>query len=202
MGLDLRPDRMGSLVSSGIPGARSQPPLRQKAPKLKSSPRSGSSRSRRQAMRLLSCQLLNQLLADSMVLYDHYKKYHWLLRDHAFCQLHIVLDKHAGEQRELIDLIVERVRTLGGVATVPRQVAALTVIARPSNDAEEVVGMLSRLLEAHELIIVRVREAITAIAASRDDGTTSDLLSNMLRRHELQVSIIAEHLVDAASLCA
>jgi|ERR1039458_5726480 starvation-inducible DNA-binding protein len=199
MGLDLRPDRMDSLVSSGIPGARRQPQLRQRAPKLKNSSRRGSFGSHRRASRLLSCQLLNQLLADSMVLYDHYKKYHWLLRDHASCQLHLVLDRHAGEQRELIDLIVERVRTLGGVATVPRQVAALTVIARPSNDAEEVVGMLSRLLEAHELIIDRVREAITA---SRDDGTTSDLLSNMLRRHELQVSIIAEHLIDAASLCA
>ena len=30
--------------------------------------------------RLLSCQLLNQLLADSMILYSLYKKHHWQLR--------------------------------------------------------------------------------------------------------------------------
>ena len=56
--------------------------------------------------------------------------------------------------------------------------------------------MLSRLLEAHEVIISDVRDAITATAANRDDGINDMLMGDMLRRHELQVWFVAEHLVD------
>ena len=147
--------------------------------------------------RLESFQLLNHILVDSMILYSHYKKHHWLMRGHTFYQLHLLLDKHAGEQLELIDLIAERVQTLGGIAIAdPRHVAEITTIARPPNGAEEVPVMLSRLLEAHELIVAEVRDAITATAANRDDGTNDMLMGDVLRRHELQVWFVAEHLVD------
>jgi starvation-inducible DNA-binding protein len=144
-----------------------------------------------------SCQFLNKILADSMILYSHYKKHHWLVRGHTFYQLHLLLDKHAGEQIELIDLIAERVQTLGGVAIAdPRHVAEVTTVPRPPDGAEEVPAMLSRLLEAHELIIAEVRDAISATAANRDDGTNDLLMSDVLRRHGLQVWFLAEHLVD------
>src|ERR1700754_5014436 len=87
--------------------------------------------------RLYSCQRLNQLLADTQILYALYKKHHWLMRGHTFYQLHLLLDKHAGEQNELVDEIAERIQTLGGVAVGdPRHVAEITVIARPPNGAE------------------------------------------------------------------
>jgi starvation-inducible DNA-binding protein len=147
--------------------------------------------------RMESCQFLNKILADSMILYSHYKKHHWLVRGHTFYQLHLLLDKHAGEQIELIDLIAERVQTLGGVAIAdPRHVAEVTTVPRPPDGAEEVPAMLSRLLEAHVLIIAEVRDAISATAANRDDGTNDLLMSDVLRRHELQVWFLAEHLVD------
>src|SRR5271168_499939 len=88
--------------------------------------------------RLYSCQRLNQVLADTQILYALYKKHHWLMRGPTFYQLHLLLDKHAGEQLELVDLLAERVQTLGGVAVGdPRHVAELTVIPRPPNGAEE-----------------------------------------------------------------
>ena len=148
--------------------------------------------------RMESCQLLNQILADSMILHSHYKKHHWLMRGQTFYQLHLLLlDKHADEQLEMIDLIAERVQTLGGVAIAdPRHVAEITTIPRPPNGAEEVPVMLSRLLAAHELIVSDVRDAITATAANRDDGTNDMLMGDVLRRHELQVWFLAEHLVD------
>ena len=147
--------------------------------------------------RMESCQLLNRILADSMILYSHYKKHHWLMRGQTFYQLHLLLDKHAGEQLELVDLIAERVQTLGGIAIAdPRHVAEVTTIPRPPDGAEEVPVMLSRLLEAHEIIIGKVREAITATTANRDDGTNDMLMGDVLRRHELQVWFLAEHLVD------
>ena len=147
--------------------------------------------------RMESCQLLNEILADSMILHSHYKKHHWLMRGPTFYQLHLLLDKHAGEQLELIDMIAERVQTLGGIAIAdPRHVAEVTNIPRPPNGAEEIPAMLSRLLEAHELIIGEVRNAITATTANRDDGTNDMLMGDVLRSHELQVWFLAEHLVD------
>jgi starvation-inducible DNA-binding protein len=136
-----------------------------------------------------------------MILYGYYNKYLWLVRDQTFHELHLLFEKHAGEQEELIDLIVERVRTLGGVPTVPRQVAELAAISRPSNDVEDVPEMMSRLLEAHELIIDRIRDALTTTATSRDDGS-KQLLANMLRLHELQAWSIAEQLGDTTARSA
>lgn len=106
-----------------------------------------------------SSEQINQILADSIILYSLYKKHHWLMRGNTFYQLHLLLDKHAGEQLTLIDLLGERVQTLGGVAIAdPRHVAEVTKIARPPNGVEEVPVMLSRLLEAHELILHEVRD--------------------------------------------
>ena len=90
-----------------------------------------------------------------------------------------------------------RVQTLGGVAIAdPRQLAEGTKIARPPNGVEEVPVMLSRLLEAHELILHEVREGIAQSAANRDEGTSDLLTSNVLRTNESQVWFLAEHLVD------
>jgi len=86
---------------------------------------------------------------------------------------------------------------LGGVAIAdPRHVAEVTIIPRPPNGVEELPVMLSRLLEAHELILREVREGITQTAANRDNGTSDLLTSNVLRTHESQVWFLAEHLVD------
>jgi starvation-inducible DNA-binding protein len=148
-----------------------------------------------------SGQLLNHILADSIILYSLYKKHHWLVRGHTFHQLHLLLDKHADEQLELIDKLAERVQTLGGVAIAdPRHVAEVTTIPRPPNGAEQVPAMLSRLLEAHEIVIEKVRDAITRTAANRDDGTNDLLMSEVLRTHEMQVWFVAEHLVDVPAV--
>ena len=144
-----------------------------------------------------SCTLVNQILADTIILYHLYKKHHWMMRGHTFYQLHLLLDKHASEQIELIDVMGERVQTLGGVAIAdPRHVAEVTRVKRPPNGVEEVPVMLSRLLEAHELIITELREAIDKTAANQDSGTNDMLVSQALRTHELQVWFLAEHLVD------
>ena len=144
-----------------------------------------------------SAQLLNQILADSMILYNLYKKHHWLVRGPTFFQLHLLLDKHAEEQLKIIDLVAERVQTLGGTAVAdPRHVAEVTTIPRPPNGVEEVPAMLSRLLEAHQIIIEKVRDAIRKTAQNGDDGTNDLLMGDVLRPNELQVWFIAEHLVD------
>jgi len=144
-----------------------------------------------------SCQLLNVILSDTMILYAMYKKHHWLVAGPTFYQLHLLFDKHAEEQLELIDLVAERVQTLGGIAVGdPRHAAELTTIERPPNGAEEVAPMIHRLLNAHETIIEKVRDAIDKTETSEDWGSNDLLMSDVLRRNELQVWFIAEHVVD------
>lgn len=146
---------------------------------------------------MYSCQRLNQILADSQILYALYKKHHWLMRGATFYQLHLLLDEHAGEQLALVDTIAERVQTLGGIAVGdPRHVAELTQVPRPPDGCEEVPAMLSRLLEAHEMILIDAHEAATRVAALGDDGTNDLLVSDVIRTGELQAWFLAEHLVD------
>ncbi|GAA0390024.1 DNA starvation/stationary phase protection protein [Microbispora corallina] len=144
-----------------------------------------------------SCQRLNQILADTQILYSLYKKHHWLMRGPTFYQLHLLLDKHAGEQLPIIDEIAERIQTLGGVAVGdPRQVAEITVIPRPPDGVEEVPAMLSRLLEAHETILVASHDAAARAADMGDDGTNDLLVSQVVRTGEMQAWFLAEHLVE------
>ena len=148
-------------------------------------------------------QLLNKTLADTRVLYDLYKKTHWLMRGRTFYQLHLLMDKHAEEQEALIDFLAERIQTLGAVAVGDsRHVAELTSIPRPPDGAEEVPAMLSRLLEAHEMIIIETRAAAKRTADLDDDSSNDILVSNVLRTNELQVWFVAEHLVDTPTVIA
>src|SRR5260370_24399935 len=153
--------------------------------------------------RMYSCERLNQTLANTQILYALYKKHHWLMRGATFYQLHLLLDKHAGEQLELVDMIAERVQTLGGVAVGdPRHVAEITVIPRPPNGAEEVPAMLSRLLEPHETILTDAQHAAARTAQMGDDGTNDLLVSDVIRTGELQAWFPAEHLVETPRMRA
>jgi starvation-inducible DNA-binding protein len=144
-----------------------------------------------------SCQLVNEVLADTTILYALYKKHHWLVAGPTFYQLHLLFDKHAEEQLELIDLLAERVQSLGGIAVGdPRHAAELTTIERPPNGAEEVPVMIDRLLSAHEEIVGKVRAAIDATEKNGDWGSNDLFMSDVLRRHELQVWFLSEHVVD------
>jgi starvation-inducible DNA-binding protein len=144
-----------------------------------------------------SCRLLNIILADSMILYGLYKKHHWLVMGPTFYQLHLLFDKHAEEQSEIIDLLAERVQSLGGVAVGdPRHAAELTTIDRPPNGAEDVPAMIHRLLDAHEAIIEKVRDAIDRTEKSGDWGSNDLLMGDVLRTNELQTWFIASHVVD------
>ncbi|HVA18279.1 MAG TPA: DNA starvation/stationary phase protection protein [Candidatus Dormibacteraeota bacterium] len=144
-----------------------------------------------------SSENLNQLLADTMTLRDMYKKHHWQVAGHTFYQIHLLFDKHHGEQDELVDAIAERIQTLGGVSlAMAADVAETTLIPRPPRGREELPVQLSRLLEAHEIILKEVRTFARQAAEAGDDGTNDLLVSEVIRTNELQVWFLAEHLVD------
>ena len=150
-----------------------------------------------ESVRAKSAELVNEILADTTILYALYKKHHWNVAGPTFYQLHLLFDKHAEEQAELVDLLAERVQSLGGIAVGdPRHAAELTTIERAPDGAEDVPAQITRLLRAHKTIIGKVREGIETTEESKDWGTNDLLMGDVLRRHELQVWFIAEHLVD------
>src|SRR6267154_4383170 len=140
---------------------------------------------------------LNQILADTMTLRDMYKKHHWQVAGATFYQLHLLFDKHHGEQDELVDTIAERIQLLGGISlAMAADVAETTMIPRPPRGREEAPVQISRLLEAHELILKEARTMAKQAQEAGDDGTNDVLVSNVIRTNELQAWFVAEHVVD------
>jgi starvation-inducible DNA-binding protein len=147
-------------------------------------------------VRLEMTEHLNQLLADTMTLRDLYKKSHWQVAGPTFYQLHLLFDKHFDEQAELVDTIAERIQLLGGlsIAMAP-DVAETTRIERPPRGREEVPVQISRLLDAHKIIIGECRELAERADKLGDAGTNDLAVSDVLRTNELQVWFLSEHLV-------
>jgi starvation-inducible DNA-binding protein len=145
-----------------------------------------------------SADALNQLLADTITLRDLYKKHHWQVSGPTFYQLHLLFDKHFNEQNELVDEIGERIMMLGGVSiAMAADVAETTMIPRPPKGREEVPVQISRLLEAHEIVLKAARAMAREAAQSGDDGTNDLLVSDVIRLNEMQVWFVSEHVVDA-----
>src|SRR5437899_6908100 len=148
-------------------------------------------------VRLEMTEQLNQLLADTMTLRDLYKKSHWQVAGPMFYQLHLLFDKHYDEQVELVDSIAERIQVLGGVSiAMAADVAETTQIERPPRGRETVSVQLSRLLDAHQIVIRQTRKLARRASEMGDDGTNDLLVSDVLRTNELQVWFVSEHLVD------
>lgn len=148
-------------------------------------------------VRQQSVDNLNQLLADTMTLRDMYKKHHWQVSGPTFYQLHLLFDKHFEEQSAIVDVIAERIMTFGGLSVaMAHDVAEATTIPRPPKGREEAPIQISRLLQAHEIILQACRTMAKQAADAGDDGTNDMIVGNVIRPNELQVWFLAEHLVN------
>jgi starvation-inducible DNA-binding protein len=75
-------------------------------------------------------------------------------------------------------------------------VAETTRIERPPKGREEVPVQISRLIDAHQIIIGHCRELADRANKLGDQGTNDLAVSDVLRANELQVWFLSEHLVD------
>ncbi len=146
---------------------------------------------------------LNLLLANSIQIRDMYKKHHWQVSGPTFYQLHLLFDKHFEEQVELVDTIAERIQLLGGVTlAMGGDVAQMTTIPAPPRGKEEVPVQISRLLEAHKIIMQNCHDIAEAADKAGDDGTNDMAISDILRPNELQSWFIGQHLVEMPLILA
>jgi starvation-inducible DNA-binding protein len=146
---------------------------------------------------------LNQLLADTITLRDLYKKSHWQVAGPTFYQLHLLYDKHHEEQDEIVDKIAERIQLLGGISlAMAADIAETTQIERPPRGREEVPVQISRLLDAHQIIIGHCRKLAKRAQTIGDDGTNDLVVSDVLRTNELQQWFMNEHLANVPLVLA
>jgi starvation-inducible DNA-binding protein len=148
-----------------------------------------------------SVSALNQVLADTMILRDLYKKHHWQVTGEHFYPLHLLFDKHHGEQVELIDELAERVQMLGGISVaMGADAAELTRVPRPPHGRESPAVQVGRLIEAHSLVIGEVRDMLRELAPRGDEGTVDLLVSRVLRLNEKQAWFLSEILARPVGL--
>jgi len=141
---------------------------------------------------------LNQLLADTITLRDLYKKCHWQVTGRTFYQLHLLFEKHFAEQMELVDAIAKRIQLLGGVClAMGGDVAETMQIKRPPRGREEVPVQLSRLVDAHRIIIRDCRTLARRSSALNDNGASDLVVSQVLRTNERRVWFVSGHAVNA-----
>jgi starvation-inducible DNA-binding protein len=146
-----------------------------------------------------SVEELNRLLADTITLRDLYKKHHWQVAGPTFYTLHLMFDKHYEGQAELVDALAERIQILGGVSVaMAPDVASMTRVDAPPSGREAVAVQLTRLLEAHELILKAAHQAASASGDNGDHGTNDLLASRVIPVNEFQSWFVSQHLVDAA----
>jgi starvation-inducible DNA-binding protein len=151
-----------------------------------------------QSLAASSVGMLNQVLADTVTLRDMYKKHHWQVVGPTFNQLHLMYDKHHEAQVELVDAIAERIQVLGGVSlAMAADIAEETRVPRPPRGREPADVQLSRLIDAHTLILKESREMADKADDAGDSGTNDLLVSQVVRCNELQVWFLSEHLVSA-----
>lgn len=149
-----------------------------------------------EATRVKMAELLNRSLAATFDMYSQVKQAHWNVKGKDFYQLHEIFDEIAGEFDEWVDMVAERVTTLGGYAhgTV-RMAANNTLVPEYPVDAVQGKDHLIALADRLALYGKHVREAIDT-AANLGDADTADLYTEISRDVDKRLWFIEAHLVD------
>jgi starvation-inducible DNA-binding protein len=129
--------------------------------------------------------LLNQDLADTYLLLVKTKKYHWDVVGPQFMTLHKLWQEHYEALTINVDVIAERVRTLGGypVGTMEGFLKICSLKEHPGN-VPSATGMVSQLLEDHEQIVRNLREHVEQCSNEFEDDGTADFLTGLMEQHE------------------
>jgi len=127
---------------------------------------------------------LSSLLADSYTLYLMTHNFHWNVTGPMFQTLHLMFETQYTELALAVDLIAERIRSLGMPAPgTYSEFSKLTAIKEPSTGALASREMIERLVMGQETVI-RTARSIFAVAEEAHDEATCDLLTQRIQLHE------------------
>jgi starvation-inducible DNA-binding protein len=133
--------------------------------------------------RLKVVESLSNLLADSYTLYLKTHHFHWNVTGPMFQTLHLLFMEQYNEQWLAVDVIAERIRSLGSPSPgTYKQFADLTII-KPSKELPKAKEMVRELLEGQEAVVRTARSAFT-VAEKANDQVTCDILTQRMQVHE------------------
>jgi DNA-binding ferritin-like protein len=137
--------------------------------------------------------LLEELLVHSIKLRDLYKSARWQTADIQFRGLRILFEDHYKEQLRLVDVLLNRLRVLGGAGCV---LAALLLQGTQFSCALRgrvlPIRLLHGLLEAHETVLAAARSGECAdTATSRDFAARQVVLVNNMQFKSISDQLIA-----------
>jgi starvation-inducible DNA-binding protein len=126
---------------------------------------------------------LGKLLADTYSLYLKTHNFHWNVTGPMFQTLHLLFETQYNELALAVDLVAERIRSLGFPAP-----ATYSEFTRLSS-IEETAGVpkaeeMIRLLVEGQEAVVRTARSIFPVVEKASDQATADLLTQRMQVHE------------------
>lgn len=138
--------------------------------------------------------LLNQSLADTADLVSQAKQAHWNVKGMNFWQLHELFDVVYEALEGYVDVIAERVTTLGGTANgTVRMAAANSKLSEFPSDLTSGEKFVSAVRDRLASYAASVRECIDK-SEDLDDPTTADLYTEISREVDKQLYFLESHL--------
>jgi len=126
---------------------------------------------------------LSRLLADTYTLYLKTHNFHWNVTGPMFQTLHLMFETQYNELALAVDLIAERIRSLGFPAPgTYKQYAALSSI-KEEEGVPEATAMIRSLVEGQEAV-VRTARSLYPVVEKASDEATADLLTQRIQLHE------------------
>ncbi len=126
---------------------------------------------------------LECVLADTFTLYVKTHNYHWNVTGPMFNTLHLMFEQQYNELWAAVDLIAERIRSLGAFAPGSYAQFAMLASIAEADGVPTAEQMLADLVSGHEAVARTVRTTLAA-AETAGDKSTADLLTQRLQIHE------------------
>jgi len=126
---------------------------------------------------------LSRLLADTYTLYLKTHNFHWNVKGPMFQTLHLMFETQYNELALAVDLIAERIRSLGFPAPgTYKQFAALSSI-KETDGVPPATTMIKLLVEGQEAVAKTARSVFPVVEKVNDEPT-ADLLTQRMQVHE------------------
>lgn len=126
---------------------------------------------------------LSSLLADTYTLYLKTHNFHWNVTGPMFQTLHLLFMELYNEQWLAVDLVAERIRSLGAPAPGTYEEFAKLTSIKPTKANPKAKDMIREMVEGQEAV-VRTARRVFPIAEAANDQPTCDLLTQRMQIHE------------------
>jgi starvation-inducible DNA-binding protein len=142
---------------------------------------------------------LSRVMADTYTLYLKTHNYHWNVTGPMFQTLHLMFEVQYNELWLAVDLVAERIRSLGFPAPGTYQQFATLTSIEDEEGVPVATQMIRDLVKGHERVAKTAREVFPAADKVSDESTT-DLLTQRLQIHEKTAWMLRSLLEDGGQM--